>query len=329
MYSFGGADLERAPPRRRQDQAREQGPWDGQTRLAETCSCGYTRLGDTTRLTGLRSEQEYTKQDGAGQVCVSDSITEGSKLVEGCVCTPGSADGHSILVGHDSRGMSIQGFCVGDPSSLRTSHYTLQLHYWLHAACKPPSQACLSCLSGGKVEVVVMMQPLMVVVAIILAVAIISGSVLLFLQACRQPCGIVVYDPVIDEHEDPFVGEQYHGSYPCPSGSWLAVVVVIVWANCVWARLSASCEVRKDQKDQVTSQPSSALTKFDQIYRLHLGSKLLGPESQANLPPRCALPACWVRQGSDTVLPTRMHSMHAPHFTCDVDVSLMYPRHPY
>lgn len=52
----------------------------------------------------------------------------GSKLDEGCVCTPGSADGHSILVAHDSNGLSIQGFCAADPSS--------------------PASHCCSCISG-------------------------------------------------------------------------------------------------------------------------------------------------------------------------------------
>lgn len=55
---------------------------------------------------------------------------EGSKLDEGCVCTPGSADGHFILVAHDSHGLSIQGFCDADPSS--PSITLLQLHIWLH-----------------------------------------------------------------------------------------------------------------------------------------------------------------------------------------------------
>lgn len=106
-----GADLE--GPAKTQDRARGQGSQNGQTRLAETCSCGYTRLGETAQST----EQETQDRD-----CVSNSIMEGSKLVEGCVCTPGSADGHSILVAHDSRGLSIQGFCAGDPSS-PASHY--------------------------------------------------------------------------------------------------------------------------------------------------------------------------------------------------------------
>jgi hypothetical protein len=38
----------------------------------------------------------------------------------------------------------------------------------------------------------------------------------------------------------PFVGEQYLGPDPCSLGLWLAVVVLIVWANCMWALLSAS-----------------------------------------------------------------------------------------
>lgn len=144
--------------------------------------------------------------------------------------------------------------------------------------------------------VMIMMQVLVVVMVVItLAVAMISGSVCFCcnLQACRQA---VVSSSSSSSSIPCLMSTRTHSSV---SSTMDQILVLWVVAGCRGSHRMGKLRVGplfslvrgEDQKDQVTSQPSSALTRFGQDVikstGLHLGSKLLGPESQATLSTLC------------------------------------------
>lgn len=96
----------------------------------------------------------------------------------------------------------------------------------------------------------------------------------------------------------------------------VAAVVVIVWANCLWA-LSFQPREKQGQKDQVTGRPGSLLAKFVQDF---IKSTILVPSCwdlsrRPHTPPSTLCPSCsWVRQGAGTVhcqltCTVRMHAL--------------------